>query len=189
MSDFIIRPLVASDVEKVKKLHATLVPVSYPPSFFLHLLIQNSHSCLIALEPSTDEPVAWVSASLQKSNSSLIRSPEPHIQILTLGVLPEYQHRGLAKRLVWEVIASLHKDPSVPVPPVYTHVCTTNTPAQAFYEHIGMRLLPGSNPSGAPYVAKNLYNYPPAWTDHVTVPASRLFESRDAYVLVGKVTG
>ncbi|KAJ4000619.1 acyl-CoA N-acyltransferase [Lentinula boryana] len=188
MSDFIIRPLVAADIEKIKKLHARLVPVNYPPSFFLHLLIQHSHSSLIALDPSTNEPVAWVSASLHKSNSHLIGSPEPHIQLLTLGVLPEYQHRGLAKRLVWEVIASLHDDPSVPVPPVYTHVCTTNTPAQAFYESIGMRFLPASNPSGAPYVAKNLYKYPPAWARKANHEENKLFESRDAYVLVGKVT-
>ncbi|KAJ4468341.1 acyl-CoA N-acyltransferase [Lentinula aciculospora] len=187
MSDFIIRPLVSADVEQIRKLHATLVPVTYPPSFFLHLLIQNSYSCLIALEPSTDEPVAWVSASLHKS-SHLIGSPEPHIQLLTLGVLPKYQHRGLAKRLVWEVIASLHKDPSVPVPPVYTHVCTSNIPAQAFYKSIGMKLLPGSNASGAPYVAKNVYTYPPAWAQKLTAESNRLYESRDAYVLIGKIT-
>ncbi|GAW00350.1 acyl-CoA N-acyltransferase [Lentinula edodes] len=188
MSDFTIRPLASADIEQIKKLHATLVPVNYPASFFLHLLIQNSYSCLIALEPSSGEPVAWVSASLHKS-SNLIGSLEPHIQLLTLGVLPEYQHRGLAKRLVWEVIASLHKDPSTPVPTVYTHVCTSNTPAQAFYESIGMKFLPAPNsPSGKPYVAKNVYTYPPLWAQKSVVGNNDLFESKDAYVLVGKIT-
>jgi ribosomal protein S18 acetylase RimI-like enzyme len=129
------------------------------------------------------EPVAWVSASLHKSNELL--GSEPHIQLLTLGVLPRYRHRGLAKRLIGEVITSLHKDHSVPVPNVYTHVYTSNTPAQAFYERIGMKpFVP--KPTGAPYVARNMYSPHCAW--HATGESRNLFESRDAYVLVGKVS-
>ncbi|KIK68904.1 hypothetical protein GYMLUDRAFT_34907 [Collybiopsis luxurians FD-317 M1] len=183
MSDFIIRPLASGDVEQIRNLHAKLIPVNYPPSFFLHLLIQESYSCLIAT--SNDQPVAWVSASLHKTNN-LIGSQDPHIQLLTLGVLPECQHRGIAKRLVSEVIASLHKDSLVPVPPVYAHVCTSNVVAQAFYQNLGMQLLLGSDPSGEPYVAKNIYRYPSACQS--TVESRSLFGSRDAYVLFGKVS-
>lgn len=160
------------------------MPVTYPSSFFLHLLIQETYSCLIAVDPSTNKPVAWVSASLHQTNS-LTGSPGPHIQLLTLGVLPEYQHQGLAKRLVGQVITSLHKDPSAPVPPVYTHCCTSNTPAQAFYEHLGMKPF---SPAGAPYVAKNLYKYPAYSAWQSTIESKKLFGSRDAYILVGRVT-
>ncbi|KAF5388794.1 hypothetical protein D9757_005658 [Collybiopsis confluens] len=178
MSDILIRPIASADIE-----HAKLIPVAYPSSFFLHLLIQDSYSCLVAI--STDQPVAWASASLHKSNS-LIGSPDPHIQLLTLGVLPEYQHRGLARRLVLQVIASLHRDrDSVPVPSVYTHVCTSNTAAQALYHTLGMMPLLTSDPAGEPYVARNIYQYSMAWQS--TAESKHLFATRDAYVLLGKV--
>ncbi|KAE9408587.1 hypothetical protein BT96DRAFT_970508 [Gymnopus androsaceus JB14] len=116
-----------------------------------------------------------------------IKKLHPHIQLLTLGVLPEYQHQGLAKRLVGQVITSLHKDPSVPVPPVYTHVCTSNSPARAFYEQLGMKpFSPAWDPAGAPYVAKNIY--PGYAALQSTVESKKLFGSRDAYILVGRVT-
>ncbi|KAF9070880.1 acyl-CoA N-acyltransferase [Rhodocollybia butyracea] len=181
MSDLVIRPLVSADVAQLQNLHAKLLPVTYPSSFFLHLLIRDSHSCVVALHCS--EPVAWVSASFHRTNELL--GSEPHIQLLTLGVLPRYRHRGLAKRLIGEVITLLHKDHSVPIPLVYTHVCTSNAPAQAFYEHIGMKPFV-SKPTGALYVAKNMYSPHSAW--HVTSESRNLFESRDAYILVGKVS-
>ncbi|KAK7472950.1 hypothetical protein VKT23_001054 [Stygiomarasmius scandens] len=179
-----IRNFTANDLQQVSDLHAALIPVPYPPSFFINLLIQSNYACLIAHDPDSatpDIPIAFVSASIHKSNT-IIGSPKPHIQLLTLGVHPDYQHKGLARALVQQVINTLHTS-SEPVPPIYTHVCTTNTPAQSFYRRLGM--TPFQPSGGEPFVSRNKY---PTSPTRCRDDLSTLFRSRDAYLLIGEVS-
>ncbi|THV06730.1 acyl-CoA N-acyltransferase [Dendrothele bispora CBS 962.96] len=182
-----IRNLTANDLQHVADLHAALIPVPYPPSFFINLLIQSNYACLIAHDPDSntpDTPIAFVSASIHKSNS-IIGSPKPHIQLLTLGVHPDYQHKGLARALVQQAINTLHTSPDEPVPPVYTHVCTTNTPAQSFYRRLGMTPFEPTG-AGRPLVSRNMY--PLSNPNRHREDLSSFFRSRDAYLLVGEVS-
>ncbi|TFK25542.1 hypothetical protein FA15DRAFT_686985 [Coprinopsis marcescibilis] len=105
------------------------------------------------------------------TNSDDGPSREPRIELLTLGVAPAYQHTGLARRFVRDMVArvqaSMPKTASVaglpppsPLTPdddrntyfvpsakktviVYANVATTNFPAINFYKRIGMNVLPG----------------------------------------------
>jgi ribosomal protein S18 acetylase RimI-like enzyme len=69
----------------------------------------------------------------------------PHIEILTLGVLPAYQQRGLARHLIHRVYhyfldsssPSRHLDAGMLI---YANVATSNVSALSFYERMGMRI-------------------------------------------------
>ncbi|KAL0579741.1 hypothetical protein V5O48_002235 [Marasmius crinis-equi] len=180
MSSITIRPVNAADVPELKDLHAALIPVPYPHSFFINQLIQSNHLCLIAVDESqAPKPVAFITASVQYQNEK-----PHHIQLLTLGVRNEYQGQGLARQLVYKAIAQL--TPSGVQLPVHTHVCTTNTPAQSFYERLGIK--PKLFQS-RPIIARNVYSFASCGHRQPANPDMReLFRSRDAYVMEGLVS-
>ena len=118
----------------------------------------SSHQCFI-LESSDGRPLV---SSKPRDNTIL-----PHLEILTLGVLPPYQKRGLARRLVQRMLDSLRE--SCPTnflqgTLVYANVSTCNTEALKFYERMGMAI--------SSEVTRNLYR---------TLSYGR----RDGYMVVG----
>ncbi|KAF8637958.1 hypothetical protein AX16_010591 [Volvariella volvacea WC 439] len=197
-ADIVIRPMTSADVPRVRELHSTILPVAYPSSFFLQMLFLPGRICLVAHHRSNpNNPVGFVSASIQEplcvygaprvnvprevspAPASALPGPqfkyvpgcdpqESRIEILTLGVLPPYQHNGLARHLVHRVIQTL-RSPTKPTEEgnvVYAHVSTSNTSALKFYERLGMRV--------SSEVIRNLYR-------------SCTSGSRDAYVVAGRV--
>jgi len=181
VEEFVVRPITVKDIPSIRQLHVSslwrgarvpclrpfetsetvfqfsLLPVKYPPSFFLQLLIQPARACLIAHLRSNPDPIAFVSASIHVTpcifpshigddSSCQTQSPEPRVQILTLGVLPPFQKRGLASRLVRAIVYALREALTCKYPSgdegtlVWAHVATSNLTAQQFYEHIGLRV-------------------------------------------------
>ncbi|KXN90152.1 Histone acetyltransferase MCC1 [Leucoagaricus sp. SymC.cos] len=148
-SDIIIRPLKASDVDDIRSLHSLVLPVQYPPAFFTQLLVFPSRACLIAVcRSQPNSPIAFISAALHASSpqgipnfsaTKALDSPPPRIEVLTLGVLPAFQNRGLARRLIEAVVDRLSGPLTVGIL-VYANVVATNAVAIKFYESIGLRV-------------------------------------------------
>ncbi|KAG5352192.1 hypothetical protein C0989_003273 [Termitomyces sp. Mn162] len=165
--NIIIKPLTSVDIPKVRALHSALLPVSYPASFFIQLTLQSARVCLVACLPAQPTvPVAFISACL-RDNPRLSRHHTPHIEILTLGVLPAYRQQGIARLLVQHVYDyfrqhSTLSDSSL----IHTNVATSNAPALSFYQRIGLTVASG--------VIPNLYRACP-------------HGSRDGYLLDGTV--
>ncbi|KAJ7251824.1 acyl-CoA N-acyltransferase [Mycena haematopus] len=149
-----LSPIRSHEIPAVMQLHAALLPISYPRSFFLHLLLQPTRLCLVAR--NNGDPVAFVSAAIH---------PKERIQILTLGVLPSFQQRRIATRLVHAVIDALLAS-NAAVTTVFAQVPASNAPARAFYRHMGM--LPDGD------VIRDVYR---------TLPCG----SRDAYNISGPI--
>ncbi|KAF8070338.1 acyl-CoA N-acyltransferase [Lyophyllum atratum] len=193
-SDLIIRPLASADIAEVRALHSSLLPIAYPTSFFLQLTLLAGRVCMVAYHPENPtSPVAFVSAALRqdqhipgltqfqplsvkecKSITTTLSNDAPHIEILTLGVLPAYQQRGVARLLVQRVYDYFRKhgtqvrdldltDGTL----IHTNVATSNVPALSFYERMGMRIASG--------VIRNLYRACPQG-------------SKDGYLLVGRIS-
>ncbi|KAF9268790.1 acyl-CoA N-acyltransferase [Marasmius fiardii PR-910] len=186
MSSITIRPFTAADLPKLKEVHDSIIPVPYANSFFINQLIQSTGLCLIAIDESHDSKsiAGFVTSSLHFKDGV-----EHHIQLLTLGVVDGYQKQGLARQLVCKVVSTL-TPPGMQIP-VYTHVCTTNTPAQNFYERLGMkpRLY-----ESQPVIARNVFTFSAHGHPHKSGGRLKnderadLFRSRDAYVMEGVVT-
>ncbi|KAA1472972.1 hypothetical protein DENSPDRAFT_839380 [Dentipellis sp. KUC8613] len=115
---YTIRPLTAADIPAVRELHTTLLhlPRPLPLTFFHQTLFHPSRICLIAVpspSPSSSptaqnqEPLAFITAALQRPTTDLARAPAPELHILTLGVRPALRRRGLATRLVRAAAAAL----------------------------------------------------------------------------------
>lgn len=110
-----------------------MLPVAYPPAFFLQLLLLPARLCLVA-HPRADPHnlVAFVSAT--RSHDSA-----PRVEILTLGVLPPFQHRGLARRLILSITHTLAPASAL----VQANVAASNASALRFYERLGLRIASG----------------------------------------------
>lgn len=149
-----------------------LIPIRYPPSFFLQLLILPSRTCFVAydkVEPNA--PIGFISASTQPISPDEAKSLDPQrprLEILTLGVLPAYQQCGLARLLMRSIVKSFRDSCAgshlIGETLIHANVSTSNMSAIKFYEHMGMKI---SYP-----IIRNLYR---------TLSAG----SKDAYLVVG----
>jgi ribosomal protein S18 acetylase RimI-like enzyme len=160
-----------------------ILPVKYPSSFFTQLLVLPTRTCFVAYKKDQPNvPIAFISAVTRQPHSdiALNLSPDslrifdlskPFLEILTLGVLPAYQHCGLARRLIKYVIDNFHQ--RCAAGPRHESACGTlvsatvsisNTSALKFYECMGMFI--------SSKVITNLYR---------TISHG----SRDAYLVVG----
>lgn len=161
-----------------------ILPVKYPSSFFTQLLVLPTRTCFVAYKKSQPSvPIAFISAvtrqpasrhndltvNLSPDSLRIFDLSKPFLEILTLGVLPTYQHRGLARRLIKCVIDSFHQRCAGPDQEscgtlVSATVSISNTSALKFYECMGMFI--------SSKVIRNLYR---------TISHG----SRDAYLVVG----
>ncbi|KAF9484520.1 acyl-CoA N-acyltransferase, partial [Pholiota conissans] len=185
-SDVLIRPLTSRDLPKVRDLHSKLLPVQYPTSFFLQLLLVPTRACFVAYKMAHPTvPIGFISAAIQQPVSTVrcfssadvstralrdkttLDPSRPRLEILTLGVLPSCQHRGLARRLIQRVADVLREScasNSVDGIPICANVATNNTEAIEFYKHIGLDVSTN--------VIRNLYR-------------ALSYGSKDAYLVVG----
>ncbi|CAA7259203.1 unnamed protein product [Cyclocybe aegerita] len=196
LDNIVVKALTSRDVHQVRDLHSKLLPVKYPPSFFLQLLLLPNRACFIAYNrghPSM--PIGFISAAAQRPSSTTdcftfcspkepsLVSAHPHddasltlgpvvrlrLEILTLGVLPAYQHCGLARHLVQCVLDNFRESCtglSADGTLLYANVSTSNTTALKFYERMGMTVSSD--------VIRNLYR---------TVS----YGCKDAYLVMGIV--
>ena len=161
-----------------------MLPVKYPSSFFIQLLVLPTRTCFVAYKKGhPNNPIAFISAVTRQpasrhSDFAMNLSPDslrildlskPFLEILTLGVHPAYQHCGLARRLI-RCIVDQHCDagPGHDSESCRTLVSATvsisNTSALKFYECIGMSI--------SSKIIRNLYR---------TISHG----SRDAYLVAG----
>ncbi|KAF8198003.1 acyl-CoA N-acyltransferase [Pholiota molesta] len=193
-SEVVIKPLTSHDLPKVRDLHSKLLPVQYPTSFFLQLLLIPTRACFVAYKRAhPNVPIGFISAAIQQPLSTLkcfttpksteinpnvstkprdrttIDLSKPRLEILTLGVLPSCQHCGLARKLIRWVVDTLREScatTSLDGIPIYANVATSNTEAIEFYKHIGLNVSPN--------IIRNVYR-------------TLSYGSKDAYLVVGVI--
>ncbi|KAF9047347.1 hypothetical protein BJ165DRAFT_1465373, partial [Panaeolus papilionaceus] len=169
---YTLKPLNSRELPLVRDLHSKLLPVRYPPSFFLQLLVLKTRTCFVAYSnKSPTVPIGFVSAAIQanaatncftpdlKSTLSneihpisekhtidlLIHNSLHHIEVLTLGIHPTHQGKGLARMLIQRVIN--HFRGSFPEQEttgtlICANVSISNSSALRFYQSMGMSISP-----------------------------------------------
>ncbi|KAG9313152.1 acyl-CoA N-acyltransferase [Chiua virens] len=163
-----LRVMKASDLPHVRVLHRNLLPISYPAAFFLQLLVNPRRLCLVATDHGSI--IGFASAAMGLAQPGAVgghirddRSgphsdiPRSHITLLTLGVLPSYQRRGIGRALVHGVIQRLEAAVSAATQPhasisgtesdkqdskvsilVQVQVAQSNSAGKCFYTRLGM---------------------------------------------------
>ena len=133
-----------------------ILPVKYPSSFFTQLLVLPTRTCFVAYKRGhPNVPIAFISAvtrhpasrhddlamNLSPDSLRIFDLGKPFLEIFTLGVLPAYQHCGLARRLIKCVVDNFHQRCAGQESCgtlVSATVSISNTPALKFYECMGM---------------------------------------------------
>jgi len=178
LNGVVLRIMKASDLPQVRALHRKLLPVSYPAAFFIQLLVNPRQLCLVATDHDT--VVGFASAMSLGSAGEYLRNgradqknseescsdiPRAQVTLLTLGVLPAYQRRGIGRSLVQGVVQRLqsytcggaldqaydpasqsglgsdhvrdHQDGKIAIF-VQADVAPSNHAGKCFYTHMGM---------------------------------------------------
>ncbi|KEP50090.1 acetyltransferase (GNAT) family containing protein [Rhizoctonia solani 123E] len=108
-SSIVYRPMNSCDMAQVESLHNELVKQRLP-RMFLHQSLYHPHRRTIVAELPTEsgKPVLAGFASAHVSTKpDWPKALEPEVDLLTLGVRPEYRHHHIAENLIKVVTASL----------------------------------------------------------------------------------
>ncbi|CEO97143.1 N-alpha-acetyltransferase 60 [Plasmodiophora brassicae] len=134
-SGIVIRTLTLADIGEVRRVDLQLFPVRYSDEFYTSLG-KNPSMTLVAVDD--DNIVAVVSSRVIHSRLSCrnLMGYNHHVgYISTLGVLPPYRRRGIAKLLLERIISVLKRD--CQCQSVYLHVKADNFPALKLYKEFG----------------------------------------------------
>jgi GNAT superfamily N-acetyltransferase len=71
---------------------------------------------------------------------------------LHINLLPEYQRRGLGRRLMWTFLDALHRRG---VPAVHLAYAKVNIPGRQFYKRLGFEPLDVADPDPVRYVGRS----------------------------------
>ena len=111
-----LEPVNSGNIDRVKVVLASVLPVSYPPSFYRDM-VQGKVSALVAiLKDRTVGCVAWT------CEGGLVN-------VLALGVLATHRERGVATQLLERCLEGAIGG--------YLYVQTDNTEAVEFYKKRG----------------------------------------------------
>ncbi|GAA5910407.1 hypothetical protein JCM5296_000588 [Sporobolomyces johnsonii] len=142
-----LRPMKRADVAQVKRLQDGCLPVSYPASFYTHLLTNSASLCLLACSPSSPSILlgcvsGHLTSSGDLSQSSSLTPALPAIYLSSLAVDSLARHQGLATQLICELVRLLLLDGSArsvsPRTVVSLHVESRNVAAIALYKKMGL---------------------------------------------------
>ncbi|CEL60872.1 hypothetical protein RSOLAG1IB_04111 [Rhizoctonia solani AG-1 IB] len=108
-SSIVYRPMNTRDMAQVETLHNELVKQRLP-AMFLHQSLYHSHRRTVVAEYPTETGkavlVGFASAHVT-TKPDWPATLEPEVDLLTLGVRPEYRHHHIAENLIKAVTASL----------------------------------------------------------------------------------
>lgn len=158
-----LRVMKTADLHEVRKLHASLLPVQYPLTFFIQLLLQPRYLCVLATHEGS--VVAFASAAIDTSHETAQPEREnkssAHISLLTLGVQPTHRRQGIGRALVHDVARRLRASlcrcerqsgprsaegvqhgPGHSTIFVQAEVAHSNTTGKFFYSRLGMNVEP-----------------------------------------------
>ncbi|KDE04868.1 hypothetical protein MVLG_04728 [Microbotryum lychnidis-dioicae p1A1 Lamole] len=150
-----------SDLEGVKMLHDSNLPLVYPTSFYTHLLISPLLMCLVArpsspassvprtlanhfpLSTAACSPVGCISAQVFEPFKTTSLLPIPTLQVLSLVVDSSSRRSGLARRLFKALLDQAFRElptGSTSCDQIYVklHVLERNEAAIALYRDLGL---------------------------------------------------
>ncbi|MFW9992910.1 MAG: ribosomal protein S18-alanine N-acetyltransferase [Candidatus Odinarchaeota archaeon] len=130
----VTRPFQSTDLSEIVKINRRCLPENYPESFFLY--VYSSFPAGFRLADVDGKIIAYLMSRIEVGTSvfsKFRRVKKGHV--ISIAVLPEYQRRGIAKRLLNEVFEKMAVAGATEV---FLEVRVSNYPAIALYEKLGL---------------------------------------------------
>jgi len=132
---FALRRFKPSDLERVMHINRVCLPENYSSFFFLDLYKRFPETFLVAEEDG--EVVGYVMCRIETGLPSFEIGIGKKGHVISIAVLPKYQHQGVGYALMQEAMQSmlLYKAKKC-----FLEVRTSNTPAVKLYEKMGFEI-------------------------------------------------
>ncbi len=133
---FTIRQFKPSDLDSVIHINRICLPENYSPFFFMDVYERYPAAFIVAEQEA--KLVGYIMCRIETGFSSLSFlgvSKKGHV--VSIAVLPEYQHEGIGTALMKEAMKNMHL---YKAKECYLEVRITNTPAVNMYKKLGFQI-------------------------------------------------
>jgi len=155
---FIIRRFKPTDLERIMYINQLCLPENYSSSFFLDLYERFPKAFVVAEE--NGEIIGYAMCRIERSIPSFrFTSLAKKGHLISIAVLPKYQHQGIGQALMQEIMKAML---DYEAKECYLEVRVTNTSAINLYKRLGFQ------------VARTLQNY--------------YVDGEDAYLMMKKLS-
>jgi ribosomal-protein-alanine N-acetyltransferase len=126
----VIEPTARAHLALLAALHGRCFPIGWPQTTFADLLSLPGSFGLLAtvLDNGAAQPVGF----------ALARVAADEAELLSIGVVPEAQRRGIARRLI---AACVERVASAGATALFLEVGETNASARALYDGLGFQVV------------------------------------------------
>ena len=131
-----VRQFKPNDLNGVIHINRVCLPENYPPSFFLDLHRRFPETFLVA--EKGEGVLGYVMCRIETGSSAF--RPMGIIKkghVISIAILPEYQHLGIGRALMNEVIRAMLE---YEAKECYLEVRVTNSRAIDFYKKMGFKI-------------------------------------------------
>lgn len=132
-----MRRFEPDDLENVVNVNLVCLPENYSHHFYMDLHERYPATFIVAEQAGTI--IGYVMCRIEKGFSCFAFfgvSKKGHV--ISIAVLPEYQHKGVGSTLVKEVIKKMRLDR---IKECYLEVRTSNAPAIIMYKKLGFQTV------------------------------------------------
>ncbi|MHA2331487.1 MAG: GNAT family N-acetyltransferase [Candidatus Hodarchaeales archaeon] len=131
-SNVVTRPFQSTDLSEIVRINRQCLPENYPESFFLY--VYSSFPAGFRIADVDGKIVAYLMSRIETGTSAFSkfrRVKKGHV--ISVAVLPQYQRRGIAERILIEVFEKMI---AAGANEVFLEVRVSNYPAVALYEKL-----------------------------------------------------
>lgn len=128
---FNLRQFQPADLDKVMRINQVCLPENYSPDFFVDLYDRFPATFIVA--EVEGKVIGYIMCRIETNLFSLGNGKRGHV--ISIAVLPEFQHQGIGKALMNEGLQNMQK--FYRAKECYLEVRISNAPAIAMYKNLG----------------------------------------------------
>jgi len=128
---FNLRQYQPSDLDKVMRINQVCLPENYSPDFFIDLFDRFPATFVVA--EIEGKVVGYIMCRIETNLFSLSNGKKGHV--ISIAVLPDYQHTGIGNALMLEALQNMQK--FYKAKECYLEVRVSNDPAIGLYKKLG----------------------------------------------------
>lgn len=134
---FTLRSFKPDDIRSVMNVNRVCLPENYSPFFFMDLYERYPATFIVAEQESA--VIGYIMCRIETGFVSFgLFGIAKKGHVVSIAVLPEYQHKGVGSALMREAMKNM---PLYKAKECYLEVRVTNSPAVRMYEKLGLNVV------------------------------------------------